>query len=92
MTVADNVIIRPFQATPEKLRFLDLTRPGVIEQKFAPPIAPELISLLREPFYGIFVSASEDVTLTGNRVEEAPANFKGLLGIGPWNGKIHAQE
>ena len=92
VTVADNVIIRPFQATPEKLRFLDLTRPGVIEQKFAPPIAPELISLLREPFYGIFVSASEDVTLTGNRVEEAPANFKGLLGIGPWNGKIHAQE
>ena len=89
VTVADNVIIRPFQATPEKLRFLDLTRPGVIEQKFAPPVPAELLPVLREPFYGIFISASDEVTLTGNRVEEAPPFFKGLLGVGPWNGKIH---
>ncbi len=89
VTVADNVIIRPFQATPEKLRFLDLTRPGVIEQKFAPPVPAELLPVLREPFYGIFISASDEVTLTGNRVEEAPPFFKGLHVAGPWNGKIH---
>ena len=92
VTVADNVIIRPFQAPPAKLRYLDLTRPGVIEQKFAPPVAPEMAPLLREPFYGIFVSASGDVTLTGNRVEDPPALFKGLLGIGPWNRNIRGQE
>lgn len=92
VTVADNVIVRPFQASPAKLRFLDLTRPGVIEQKFAPPVASEMDPLLREPFYGIFVSASEDVTLMGNRVEEAPANFKGLLGVGPWSTNIRGQE
>ena len=51
-----------------------------------------MLPLLREPFYGIFVSASEDVTLTGNRVEEAPAHFKGLLGVGPWNTNIRGQE
>jgi hypothetical protein len=89
VTVADNVIIRPFQATPEKLRRLDLTRPGVIEQKFAPPVPAELLPVLREPFYGIFISASDEVTLTGNRVEEAPPFFKGLHVAGPWNGKIH---
>ncbi|MBU3666036.1 MAG: right-handed parallel beta-helix repeat-containing protein [Chthoniobacterales bacterium] len=89
VTVADNVIVRPFQATPEKLCFLDLTRPGVIEQKFAPPVPGELIPVLREPFYGIFISASDEVTLTGNRVEEAPPFFKGLHVAGPWNGKIH---
>ena len=55
-------------------------------------VPTELPPLLREAFYGIFVSASEDVTLTGNRVEEAPANFKGLLGIGPWNTNIRGQE
>ncbi len=64
----------------------------MIETKFAPPVAPEMLPLLREPFYGIFVSASEDVTLTGNRVEEAPAHFKGLLGVGPWNTNIRGQE
>jgi hypothetical protein len=37
------LVIRPFPATPEKLRYLDLTLPGVIEQKFAPPVALELL-------------------------------------------------
>jgi hypothetical protein len=91
VTVADNEIIRPFQASPEKLRFLDLTRPGVIEDKFAPPVPPELTPVLREPFYGIFISASDEVTLTGNRVEEAPPVFKGLHGVGPWNGTVRTQ-
>jgi hypothetical protein len=91
VTVADNVIIRPFQATPEKLRFIDLTRPGVIAQKFAPPVPAELTPVLREPFYGIFISASNEVTLTGNRVEEAPPFFKGLHAAGPWNGIIRAE-
>jgi len=92
VTVADNEIIRPFQARPEKLRFLNLTRPGVIEDKFAPPVPPELTPVLREPFYGIFISASDEVTLTGNQVKEAPPVFKGLQGAGPWNGTIHAQQ
>ena len=91
VTVADNEIIRPFQASPEKLRFLDLTRPGVIEDKFAPPVPPELTPVLREPFYGIFISASDEVTLTGNRVKEAPPVFKGLHGVGPWNGTVRTQ-
>jgi hypothetical protein len=92
VTVADNEIIRPFQARPEKLRFLNLTRPGVIEGKFAPPVSSELVPVLREPFYGIFISASDEVTLTGNRVKEAPPVFKGLHGEGPWNGTIRAQQ
>ncbi|MEY4300540.1 MAG: hypothetical protein RIR25_1776 [Verrucomicrobiota bacterium] len=92
VTVADNEIIRPFQARPEKLRFLNLTRPGVIEGKFAPPVPSELAPVLREPFYGIFISASDEVTLTGNRVKEAPPVFKGLHGEGPWNGTIRAQQ
>ena len=92
VTVAGNEIIRPFQARPEKLRFLNLTRPGVIEDKFAPPVPPELTPVLREPFYGIFISASDEVTLTGNRVKEAPPVFKGLHGEGPWNGTIRAQQ
>lgn len=91
VTVADNEIVRPFQAGPAKLRFLDLTRPGVIERKFAPPVPPELTPVLREPFYGIFISASDEVTLTGNRVKEAPPVCKGLHGEGPWNGTIRAQ-
>jgi hypothetical protein len=63
----------------------------VIEDKFAPPVPPELTPVLREPFYGIFISASDEVTLTGNRVEEAPPVFKGLHGVGPWNGTVRTQ-
>jgi len=92
VTVADNEIVRPFQARPEKLRFLDLARPGVIADKFAPPVPPDLMPALREPFYGIFISASDEVALTGNRVKGAPPVFKGLHGIGPWNGKIRTQK
>jgi len=55
-------------------------------------VPTELTPLLHEAFYKNFVSASEDVTLTGNRVNEAPAHFKGLLGIGPWNTKIRGQD
>jgi hypothetical protein len=55
-------------------------------------VPPELTPVLREPFYGIFISASDEVTLTGNRVKEAPPVFKGLHGEGPWNGTIRAQQ
>jgi len=91
VTVRDNIITKPFQAPPEALKFLDLTRRNVIERKFAPPVPESLTPLLKEPFYAIFVSASEDVILTGNRVEDAPPHFKGLLGIGPWCKDIKGQ-
>jgi hypothetical protein len=87
VTVMDNLIVKPFQATPEKLKYLDLTRKGVITA----PVPEEFIPALKEPFYGIFISASEDVTLKDNRVEDAPGFFKGMVGIGPWNGNIPKQ-
>jgi hypothetical protein len=86
--VCDNIIEKPFQASPEKLRYLDLMRQGVIKPEFTPPVPENLIPLLKEPFYGILVIASESVQVKGNRVSGAPAAFKGLVGVGPWCERI----
>lgn len=90
-TVRDNVIVRPFQAPPTKLGGLDLTLPGRMETAFAPPVPPELLPVLRQPFYAVFVSGSEDVTLSGNVIEDAPPAVKGMLGIGPWTRNVSGQ-
>jgi len=87
--ISDNIIEKPFQASPEKLRDLDLTREGVIKTEYTPPVPDELLPVLKEPFYGIFISACEDVTVRRNSVYGSPAHFKGLVGIGPWSRNIH---
>jgi hypothetical protein len=88
VTVADNLIIKPFQASREKLAYLDLMREGIITPQYSPPVPEDLTLVLKEPFYGVFVSASENVNFSGNNIVDAPLCFRGMVGVGPWSKNV----
>jgi hypothetical protein len=54
--------------------------------------AVEINDLMRKPHYGIVTISSGSVRGSGNRAENAPPAWRGMIGIGAWSANIHIDE
>lgn len=81
--VYDNVFVRPFQ-DEKNLPGYNLTAGNKLERKFTPAISDVSDDLMKNPIYAILLISSSNVQVYDNRLQDAPAWVKGVLGIGPW--------
>lgn len=89
--IENNIIINPLQ---EKWLYsqLNLSRRNRLEKTYAPPLSEEDLDRLTQSLYGIYIIASEQVTLRGNHVLGLPSAAKGAVGIGPWTSGIYEDQ
>ena len=51
--------------------------------------AAEINDAMRKPYYGIVSISSRNVRGSGNRAENAPPAWRGMIGVGAWSQNIH---
>ncbi len=51
-----------------------------------------LNDVMRNPYYGIVTISSRNVRSSGNRAEQTPAAWRGMIGAGSWSENIRAEE
>ena len=48
----------------------------------------ELTEVMRYPYYGIVTISTRNVRGSGNRAENTPPAWRGMVGVGPWSENI----